>query len=303
MLEVLLAVSDRCDGVRCDMAMLVLPDVFERTWGRPAQPFWDRAIETVRQRAPGFTFMAEVYWDLEWTMIGLGFDYAYDKRLYDRLRAGAATSVRDHLRADLDYQEHMARFLENHDEPRAAATFAFEQHRAASLITFLTPGLRFLYRGELEGARVHVSPHLVRGPREPVDTALSDWYRLLLDVLRRASVRDGDWRLESCRAAWDGNTTVDAFICWSWRHGAERLLVCVNYSAERGQCYVGWPFEERGGSSVELRDLVSDARYSRDADDLAARGLYLDVPAYGHHVFLVGGDEAEFSVRREPPAG
>jgi hypothetical protein len=287
MIDVLRTISDRCDGVRCDMAMLVLPDVFERTWGRPAQPFWDRAIATVREHVPGFTFMAEVYWDLEWTMIGLGFDYAYDKRLYDRLRAGAAAPVRDHLRADLDYQEHLARFLENHDEPRAAATFPFDQHRAASVVTFLTPGLRFFYRGQLEGARVHVSPHLVRGPLEPVDPAVAEWYGTLLDVLRRPSVRAGEWRLESCRAAWDGNGSVDGFICWSWRHAGERLLVCVNYSAERGQCYVAWPFDVRRNTSVELRDLVGDARYTRDANDLLNRGLYLDVPGYGHHVLLV----------------
>src|SRR5262249_7508553 len=119
----LLRVADRCDGVRCDMAMLLLPDVFERTWGRPAQPFWTDAIAAVRAAHPGFRFLAEVYWDLEWTMQQLGFDDAYDKRLYDRLVAGRAAPVRDHLRAGLDYQSRLARFLENHDEPRAAATF------------------------------------------------------------------------------------------------------------------------------------------------------------------------------------
>ncbi len=27
-------IANLCDGVRCDMAMLVLPEIFERTWGR-----------------------------------------------------------------------------------------------------------------------------------------------------------------------------------------------------------------------------------------------------------------------------
>ena len=73
---------------------------------------------------PDFCFMAEVYWDLEWTLQQQGFDYTYDKRLYDRLREGHARPVREHLHAGLDYQDKLARFLENHDEPRAAATFA-----------------------------------------------------------------------------------------------------------------------------------------------------------------------------------
>jgi glycosidase len=140
------------------MAMLVLPDVFERTWGQRAPLFWPRATQRVREKAPGFTFMAEVYWDLEWTMLEQGFDYAYDKRLYDRLREGHARPVREHLWAGLDFQTKLARFLENHDEPRAAATFAPGMHEAAAVITFLSPGLRFFHQGQFEGRRKRISP-------------------------------------------------------------------------------------------------------------------------------------------------
>src|SRR6478735_4614939 len=132
-------ISGQCDGVRCDMAMLVLPDVFERTWGQRAPLFWPRATEEVRKGHPDFTFMAEVYWDQEWTLQQQGFDYAYDKRLYDRLRDHHARPVREHFRAGLDYQDKLARFMENHDEPRAAATFPQEIHKAAAAITFLAP--------------------------------------------------------------------------------------------------------------------------------------------------------------------
>jgi glycosidase len=157
-------IAGQCDGVRCDMAMLVLPDVFERTWGIRAQPFWPQAIQRVRERHPDFCFMAEVYWDLEWTLQQQGFTYTYDKRLYDRLTAGQAGPVRDHCRAGLDYQNHLARFLENHDEPRAAATFAPDVHQAAAIITFLSPGLRFFHQGQFEGRKQRISPHLARGP-------------------------------------------------------------------------------------------------------------------------------------------
>ena len=151
--------------MRCDMAMLVLPDIFERTWGRPARPFWPEATRRVRERAPGFCFMAEVYWDLEWTLQQQGFDYTYDKRLYDRLREGHATPVREHMLAGLDYQNKMARFLENHDEPRAAATFTWERHQAAAAITFLSPGMRFFHQGQFEGRKKRISPHLSPGTR------------------------------------------------------------------------------------------------------------------------------------------
>ena len=159
-------IADRCDGVRCDMAMLILPEVFERTWGRKPPPFWPQAIRRVRERAPDFCFMAEVYWDLEWTIQQQGFDYTYDKRLYDRLREGHARPVREHLHAALDYQAKLARFLENHDEPRAAATFDPRVHRAAAVITYSVPGLRFFHQGQFEGRKKRISPHLVRAPEE-----------------------------------------------------------------------------------------------------------------------------------------
>src|SRR5271170_2107095 len=142
-IDELISIASRCDGVRCDMAMLLLPEVFERTWGLRPEPFWPNVIRSVRADHPGFLFMAEVYWDLEWTLQQQGFDYTYDKRLYDLLREGDARPVRDHFRADMVFQRKSARFLENHDEPRAAATFPPGAHQAAAVLTYLCPGLRF----------------------------------------------------------------------------------------------------------------------------------------------------------------
>jgi hypothetical protein len=279
-------IAGQCDGVRCDMAMLVLPDVFERTWGRRAELFWPGAIARVREKVPGFCFMAEVYWDLEWTMMQQGFDYAYDKRLYDRLREGHARPVREHLYAGLDYQNKLARFLENHDEPRAAATFAPGMHEAAAVITYLSPGLRFFHQGQFEGRRKRISPHLVRAPLEAGDPARQQFYAALLAVLRRPTVRDGQWSLLECMPAWAGNPTGDAFLAWSWHtRDNQRLLIAVNYAGHQSQCYVRLPFPDLAGRKVRLKDLMGPASYDRDGSDLASRGLYLDLPPWGHHVF------------------
>ncbi len=213
----LLKIAGQCDGVRCDMAMLVLPDVFERTWGQRAPLFWPKATRRVRERVPGFMFMAEVYWDLEWTLQQQGFDYAYDKRLYDRLRDRHARPVREHFLAGLDYQDKLARFLENHDEPRAAATFPPGIHEAAAAITFLSPGLRFFHEGQFVGRTKRISPHLCRRPDEPVNQDLAKFYDRLLAVLRQPCLRDGRWQLLECVPAWDGNWTSDCFIAFAWQ--------------------------------------------------------------------------------------
>ncbi|MFI5420099.1 MAG: alpha-amylase family glycosyl hydrolase [Nitrososphaerales archaeon] len=286
MIGELTRIAGQCDGVRCDMAMLVLPEVFERTWGIKSQPFWPQATQQVREHYPDFLFMAEVYWDLEWTLQQQGFDYTYDKRLYDRLREGHARSVREHLYADLAYQAKMARFLENHDEPRAAATFPTEVEEAAAVITYFSPGLRFFHQGQLQGFRKRISPHLVRGPAEPIDRQISFFYDRLLPLLSRPIVRNGEWQLLECVPAWQDNGSNDDFIAYSWHDSAGgRLLVTVNYASHPSQCYVRLPFSELDGKQWKLRDLLSDVIYDREGKDLYSRGFYLDVPAWHCHIF------------------
>jgi glycosidase len=284
----LLKIVRQCDGVRCDMAMLVLPEVFERTWGRRSESFWPKATQQVRQQHPDFLFMAEVYWDLEWTLQQQGFDYAYDKRLYDRLREGHARPVREHFHAESEYQNKLARFLENHDEPRAAAIFSREIHEAAAVISYFSPGLRFFHQGQFEGRQKRISPHLNRAPVEPADQALQKFYKGLLAVLRRPTVRDGQWQLLECAPAWDGNGTWTCFLAFAWKGaGGDRLLMTVNYAPHQSQCYLPLPFPELAGWSVQFKDLMGSATYDRDGKNLLVPGLYLDLPAWGYHLFTL----------------
>jgi hypothetical protein len=288
MIGELLKIAGQADGVRCDMAMLVLPEVFERTWGRRAAPFWRKATQRVRERAKDFCFLAEVYWDLEWALQQQGFDYTYDKRLYDRLRDRHARPVREHLLAGLDYQDKMARFLENHDEPRAASVFRPGLHEAAAVTTFLSPGLRFFHQGQFEGRKKRISPHLGRAPDEPVDSSVVRFYDRLLAILRRPVVRDGGWELLECRPAWEGNWTSDCFLAFAWQGaGGERLLAAVNFAGNQSQCYVRPPFADLGGANWRLTDLLGGAVYDRDGPDLQSRGLYLDAPPWYAAVFLL----------------
>jgi hypothetical protein len=234
--------------------------------------------------------MAEVYWDLEWTMQQQGFDYAYDKRLYDRLREGPARPVREHLLAGLDYQGKLARFLENHDEPRAAATFTPETHRAAAVITFLSPGLRFFHQGQFEGRKKRISPHLVRGPAEPLDQGLQQFYDRLLGVLRQPVVREGQWQLLECVPAWDGNWTADCFLAFAWQSSSgERLLVIVNFAPHQSQCCMRLPYTDLDGAQWRLQDQLAEVAYDRDGGDLQARGLYVDAEPWQTSVFALTG--------------
>jgi hypothetical protein len=230
-----------------------------------------------------------------------GFDYCYDKKLYDRLLAQDAAAVRSHLWADLAYQDKLARFLENHDEPRAAHDFPPPVHQAAAIITYLTPGLRFFHEGQFEGRRVKVSMHLGRRPEEAVDPALQEFYQQLLGWLKRPEVREGRWQLLEARQAWEGNPTWDRFLTFVWEGGPEqRLLIAVNYGATQGQCYVSLPWDDLRGRKVILQELVSGTGYEREGDNLLNRGLYLDLPAWGFHLVDMVKDFSPTFKKRRP---
>jgi hypothetical protein len=195
--------------------------------------------------------------------------------------------VHEHFHAGLDYQDKLARFLENHDEPRAAATFTPAMHEAAAVVTFLSPGLRFFHQGQFEGRRKRISPHLVTAPIEPRDDALQQFYDRLLAVLRQQVVRDGRWQLLKCVPAWEGNWTWDGFLAFAWEGvGAERLLVAVNYADNQAQCYVRLPFSDLAGHAVRFDVLMGAASYDRSGGDVLTGG-YLDMPPWGYNVFDV----------------
>jgi hypothetical protein len=295
MLTELLRIAGQCDGVRCDMAMLLLPDVIARVWGERSRPpnglrpvdtcFWPDAIAQVRRQHPDFIFMAEVYWDLEWTLQQLGFDYTYDKRFYDRLHQQDGESVRGHLKAALDYQTKSVRFLENHDEPRAAAAFPASIHEAAAMVAHLVPGMRFFHDGELEGRVVRSSLHLGRRAVEPVDARLRQFYGALLDILKRPEVRQGTWQMLNCRPTGGGNYIAPKVQACVWELGVHRLLVAVNYGPLAGWCNVDLPLTQLHGKTWRLHDLLTHQQYDRSGDDLVQNGLFLEMPAWAYFAF------------------
>ncbi len=290
----LIGILDQCDGVRADMAMLMLNDVFAGTWGdrvgpTPQTEYWTDVLDAARVAHPDAVFIAEAYWDLEWRLQRLGFDACYDKRLYDRLRSGDAEPVRLHLCADLDYQHHLVRFIENHDEPRAASVFTPEQHRAAAVVSLTQPGWRLVHDGQLEGRRVRLPVFLGRFPHEAQDQDLAAWYRRLLAVVGDPALRGGSWSL--ChRSGWPGNEHWAQLVAWSWEaaDARERWLIVVNLGDAPAAGHVVAPaaWTSLRGSTLELHDPVHDTTYQRDADALLD-GLYVELPAWGSHLFSI----------------
>lgn len=287
-IDTLNAIADQCDGVRCDMAMLMMNDVFERTWGgraggRPAEDYWPTVVGAVKRGHPDFVFLAEAYWDLEYALQQQGFDYCYDKSLYDRLEHEGADSVHGHLSGDTGYQRKLVRFLENHDEPRAATTFPPGKAQAAAVTTLSQTGARLVHEGQLDGRRVHVPVFLARRPEEAPDADLRAFYERLFAALADPVFRTGDWQLGE-RRGWEGNDAWQNLICWGWRDDSPRKLVVVNLGDVPAAGHVALAWDDLRATGWHLEDASSGEVYERSGDDLRD-GLYVALDPWASNIF------------------
>jgi len=314
-IDTLVDIGRQADGVRCDMAMLLLDDVFSGTWGDrvgppPGREFWTEVIEAVRAEHPDFLFVAEVYWDLERRLSELGFDHGYDKPLYDRLVHGGPAELVRHLDGAGARQRHLLRFIENHDEPRAAATFAPGHERAVAAAVATLPGAVLWHEGQFDGRRVRVPVHIGRRPDEPLDDERRAFHLELLAAAAR--VRRGTWA-RCATTGWAGSHG-DQLVAWSWTagHGAddggrdgdrrdgdgrdgdgrdgggsgERSLVVVNLGEAVAAARIHLPWTDLAGRPWRLDDLASGQVFPRDGDALAAEGLFVELPPWGHHLLV-----------------
>jgi hypothetical protein len=298
--ETIEEIASQCDGLRCDMAMLVMNPIFEHTWGelagaKPDLEYWQEIIGQVKERYPDVLFIAEAYWDLEWELMQQGFDYCYDKRLYDRLEHENAKNVRLHLLADLSYQEKLVRFIENHDEPRAAVAFSPpEKERAAAIVAMTLPGAKLILEGQLEGRKVWLPVFLGRRPQEPVDSQIKAFYQKLLQAIQAEAIRNGEWRLCE-QSGWPDNQSQENLLAWCWRKNEERRLIVVNLSPNRSQGLVQVPWSELNGRNCYLKDVLSSQDFERNGSEMLHPGLYVDLEGWKMHFFEVVPGNAEKS--------
>ncbi len=133
------------DGFRCDVAGMV------------PRPFWRTLHRRLEEVRPGAFLLAE--WE-DAELHTIAFHASYDWMLYRALRdvvmgrcdAGAVGEALTAWQENFPGPALPLRFLENHDYPRAVATFGRERLPACAAVTFLSGGLPLLYNGQEVGA-------------------------------------------------------------------------------------------------------------------------------------------------------
>ena len=295
MIQQLLNLSEYCDGVRCDMAMLPLNNVFHNTWlgvinrfgyKRPDDEFWNEAIRKIKKKCPDFIFLAETYWDLEYQLQKLGFDFTYDKQLTDRLFAGDAANIKTFLFADNDYQMKSVRFIENHDEERAVTKFGKERSMAAATVISTIKGMKLYYDGQLEGWKIKLPVQLGRDPEERTSQRVKNYYHKILGITKDKIFREGNWTMIEPIPAGEGNLSFQNFFTWIWDYKNDLRIVVINYSAVTSQCRLSILLNS-DEEDITLMDLLTGDEYLRSVKEMETPGLFIELKGFNSHIFSI----------------
>lgn len=290
MMKELRRIAGHCDGLRCDMAMLMLNDIFERNWRQAKnhksfdpmqQEFWVEA----RNAVPDSILIAEAYWDTEWELQQLGFDYVYDKRLYDRLQNNAASDINLHLMADISFQSKLVRFIENHDEPRSATVFDRGRLISAAVLFATLPGMKLFYHGQIEGRKINAPVFLRRVANEKSDKELRAFYEKLLHITDQDIFINGVWELKEVFSS--GDDSFKNLIAYSWKLDGNLRVVVVNITQGTSEGRIPLKKEIDENREYVLYDELNNQRYIRTGNDMIRHGLHIILSGYQGHVFKV----------------
>jgi hypothetical protein len=272
------------------MAMLMTNKIFSQTWvertgSLPEKEFWVEVINSVKIKFPDFKFLAEVYWNMEWKLQQQGFDYCYDKRLYDRLIHDKPSFIREHLKAEWNYQTKLVRFIENHDEKRAIEVFGEEKSKAAALIALTLPGARLVHEGQSYGYKINLPVQLGRRIIEEKNPNITRFYEDLLKLAPGREYDSANWSLCRVDQISDKNQSYTNLIAYLWCVNELYQLIVVNFSPYPSQGHVRIDGIEYGTSDWNFNDLLTKKTYTYNGQHLSTFGLYIDLLPWKAHIF------------------
>jgi len=289
----LMAVASFSDYIRCDMAYLCLNDVIKSIWAnqmtfwgyqQPSTEFWRDAISQVKS-SYDVKFLAEVYSPWQDQLQQVGFDFTYDKSLYDRLGSGNLDDIRNYVKSTpAYYTEHSAHFVENHDEPRAAAFFGSNSRAdAANSVVMTLPGMRFYFEGQENGYFNKLDVHLRRATPEPSHPGVAKYYSLFIQQISQPIFHSGSWNYRDIQGSGDSWR----LLAWEWVYNNEKVLVVVNYSDQSGSGAIPCPLAEpvNGNDSIPVTELLTGTVYQRSAKEMASTGLFVVVDSWSTQMF------------------
>jgi glycosidase len=321
-IQTILAVARRFPIIRFDAAMTLAKRHVQRLWyplpgqggaipsraeyampaeefdARMPNEFWREVVDRVAAEAPDTLLLAEAFWMLEGYFVRtLGMHRVYNSAFMHMLRDEKNSEYRVVIRETIDFDPEILKryvnFMNNPDERTAIDQFGDgDKYFGVATMLATLPGLPMLGHGQIEGFS---EKYGMEFRRATLDEKPNPWlvarhereiFPLLRQRWRFAEARD--FRLYDFHT--DGGVDENVFA-YSNGSGDTRSLIVYNnrYGETRGWVaglaqQMGLP--DDGDTWLILRDMRSGLEYLRNAHDLHARGLELELHAYECHAYL-----------------
>jgi hypothetical protein len=178
------------------------------------------------------------------------------------------------------------RFIENHDEERAATKFGKEKSLAAGVVISTIKGMKLFYDGQLEGKRVKLPVQLGKEPEERISQRVRTYYKKIFEITNNDIFRRGNWTMLETVPAGEGNISYSNFFSWIWDYKNELRIVVINYSAATAQCRLQINIDS-DRENVTLLDLIAGDKYFRSVKEIKSPGLFIELKGYHSHLFSV----------------
>ena len=287
----LMTVLSYADGVRCDVASLLLNDIIEIAWKeeldywgyhRPSTEFWEYAFAEVKSKYPNAILLAEVYGDKEIeALYKLGFHYCYNKDLLIRLM-GSTLELKKYLKNKTENNwGHLANFVENHDEDRIVYNMGnVKKAMAAGTIASTVGGMIFINHGQWSGYKNKLEVHLRKGEDEDENNEVKNYYQKLIQIIQDPAFTGSNYYFINDIKG----DKKDDFIAYLREEGDSHYLVVVNYSNSYGCANVPI-YNMNDNVDVSLYEVFNDEEYIRNGSDIRNKGLIVCLNPWETQIF------------------
>ena len=235
----------------------------------------------MHEKHPEFIFIAEVYWGLEWDIQEMGFDYTYDKILYDRLRFSNPENIKGHLGAEHLFQMRSIRFTANHDEEESLKAFGKEKSLAASTIIATLPGARMFHLFQLLGRPERMPIQYIKDDFQE-NKEVSDYYLKLLHIASDPAFHGGQWSLRDVTPAAMGDDSHRNILAWQWKQRNTGKLIVINYSGAPAKGRLSMKGVYGPGSKI-TEELTGET--INVAPEMVSQGYELNLKPYESKIF------------------
>jgi len=277
------------------------------------EEFWREVVDRVAKEVPDTLLLAEAFWLLEGYFVRtLGMHRVYNSAFMHMLRdednAKYRMAIKNTLEFDPQILKRYVNFMNNPDEKTAAEQYGDgDKYFGVATILATLPGLPMFGHGQVEGFREKYGmefrkPKMDEQPNEGL-IAGHDWK--IFPILHRRHLF-ADVEQFFLYDLYIRNGPVDENVfAYSNVHNDERGLVLYynRFGETKGWIKTSAAYLDKGTGDLRqkslaealslpfegfviFKDYVTHLEYIRSCEELWQKGLYVELHAYQHHVFM-----------------